>query len=259
LGKIHAYLVEKNRENDPLFATLIFLGLIFSAWVAEIIGVHALFGSFIFGFVVPKNGKFAEELCPKIELLVVNIFVPLYFAYSGLNTKLASISTAALVFAMLLQTFLASVGKILPVVGISYFGLKKDAVFSAGLGFLINTRGLVSLIAANIGRTEGIFNPTVFSMLVLVNVLTTIMTPPIFYTLYEGYGLDKQYVSFPPETEMIAVSTKDPSDAASIDEKANGDRELTEQLTGGTSNPEGDSLQIMSRESVIKTAPSTDW
>jgi len=263
LGKIHAYLLKENREEDPLFATLIFLGLLFSAWVAEIIGVHALFGSFIFGLVIPKSGRLAEEMCPKIELLIVNVFVPLYFAYSGLNTKLASIGTAALIFAMLFQTFLASVGKILPVIGISYFVLKKSAAFSTGLGFLINTRGLVSLIAANIGRTEGIFNPQVFSMLVLVNVITTIITPPVFYTLYENHGLNKQFVAvYSPDMEMTAVQTKDPDgDSQPADEKANGeDADLTEKLTGGTSNKEADTVQaVMNRESVLMTPPSADW
>jgi len=153
------------------------------------------------------------DLCPKVELLIVNVFVPLYFAYSGLNTRIGALNTPALVFAMLFQVFLASIGKILPVTGLSYFLYKQSGIFSVGLGFLINTRGLVSLIAANIGRTEGVFNDIVFSSLVLVNVLTTVVTPPIFYLLYEKYGLNEQMPIYShPETELVGVQTHDPSD-----------------------------------------------
>jgi len=208
LAKLHAHFVKLGREEDPLLMMVIFVGLLLSAWIAEIIDVHALFGSFIFGLVIPKTGKLVEDLCPRVELLIVNIFVPLYFAYSGLNTHIGSLNTTALVFAMLFQVFLASVGKIVPVTGLAYFAYKKPAIFSIGLGFLVNTRGLVSLIVANIGRTEGIFNPPCFSSLVLVNVLTTVMTPPIFYYLYEKRGLNEQLEMYSDQhggTEMVNV------------------------------------------------------
>jgi len=193
-ARLYKFFCDKGKEQDPVLLMSIFIGLLFSAWVAEVIGVHALFGSFIFGLVMPKDGQLVEDMCHKIELLVVNIFVPLYFAYSGLNTRLSSLNTPALIFAMLLQTFLATVGKVFPVTAMSYFIYKHSGIFSMALGTLINCRGLVSLIAANIGLSSGILNQTTFSMLVLVNVLTTVICPPVFYILYEKYGLDKQLV-----------------------------------------------------------------
>jgi len=209
LARVHAHFLKLDREEDLILMMLLFVGLICSAWIAEIIGVHALFGSFIFGLVVPKDGKLVENLCPRVELLIVNVFVPLYFAYSGLNTQIGALDTPTLFFMMVFQVFLATVGKILPVTGLAYWVYKKDGIFSWGLGVLVNTRGLVSLIVANIGRTEGIFNPITFSALVLVNVLTTVMTSPIFYTLYEKYGLNEQlemYLDHPQNsTEMVGV------------------------------------------------------
>jgi len=287
LQRLHAYFVKLGREEDPLLMMALFVGLLLSAWVAEVIDVHALFGSFVFGLVVPKTGKLVEDLCPRIELLIVNVFVPLYFAYSGLNTQIGALNSAALVFAMLFQVFLASVGKIIPVSGLAYFAYKKSGLFSIGLGFLVNTRGLVSLIVANIGRSEGIFNPIVFSSLVLVNVLTTVMTPPIFYTLYEKHGLNEQleaYSHSPNETEMTSVKVVPRNDASDANESAPlADSDEKEQVREaaplvGTrfsvqdpmapSNPDrsepllpdtGASFDADRRSNLLTVTPSKDW
>jgi len=168
---------------------------------------------------------------------VVYVFVPLYFAYSGLNTELGAMNSVVLVFAMLFQTFLASVGKVLPITGLAYTVYKYDGIFSLGLGALVNTRGLVSLIAANIGLQEKVLNPTSFSMLVLVNVLTTVATPPLFYTLYENYGLDKQYSAPGEETP-----------SAPGEEKTNSPVEPVEIRLG--EGPEG--LGLSKRHSLLE-------
>jgi len=185
---------------------------------------------------------------------------------------------------MLFQVFLASVGKILPVSGLAYFAYKKSGLFSLGLGFLVNTRGLVSLIVANIGRTEGIFNPICFSSLVLVNVLTTVATPPIFYTLYEKHGLNEQLDIYSDDhpsnaTEMTTVKVTPRDEISEVAEhQPLTDSEEKEQVRDTNtrmtvqdpmvSNPERneplltDTVQTFDsdrRSTILTVIPSKDW
>jgi len=186
---------------------------------------------------------------------------------------------------MLFQVFLASVGKILPVSGLAYFAYKKSGLFSLGLGFLVNTRGLVSLIVANIGRTEGIFNPIVFSSLVMVNVLTTVATPPVFYTLYEKYGLNEQldiysddHPSHATEMTTVKVTPRDETGEVNPENQPLTDSEEKEQVRDMNSrisvqdpmvsNPERNEPLLTDavptfdsdrRSTILTVKPSKDW
>lgn len=153
-----------------------------SAFVMDAVGIHSIFGGFILGAVMPR-GLFAAELKKKVEPLAVVLLLPMFFTYSGLNTRLDMIDTVAL---------LAIAGGILVVSVLAKFGAcylaarlaGEDNRTALGIGALMNSRGLMELIIINIGLQKGIIGPALFSMLVLMAVVTTMMATPLFEAVY---------------------------------------------------------------------------
>lgn len=153
-----------------------------SAFVMDAVGIHSIFGGFILGAVMPR-GLFAAEQKKKVEPLAVVLLLPMFFTYSGLNTRLDMIDTMAL---------LAIAGGILVVSVLAKFGAcylaarlaGEDNRTALGIGALMNSRGLMELIIINIGLQKGIIGPALFSMLVLMAVVTTMMATPLFEAVY---------------------------------------------------------------------------
>jgi Kef-type K+ transport system membrane component KefB/nucleotide-binding universal stress UspA family protein len=173
-----------NREGlsqNLVAATLVMLLL--SSWATEAIGIHALFGAFIFGAVVPKQNAFAQLLADKLEDLVVVLLLPLFFAYSGLRTEIGLLDSAHLWTICAVVTAAAVAGK---------FGGSAVAARLTGmswreatvLGVLMNTRGLMELIVLNIGLDLGVISPALFTMMVIMALVTTFMTSPILDRIY---------------------------------------------------------------------------
>lgn len=153
-----------------------------SAFVMDAVGIHAIFGGFILGAVMPR-GLFAEELKKKVEPLAVVLLLPMFFTYSGLNTRLDMIDTMKL-FLIALGILAASV---LAKFGACYVAARlagEDNRTALGIGALMNSRGLMELIIINIGLQKGIIGPALFSMLVLMAVVTTMMATPLFEAVY---------------------------------------------------------------------------
>lgn len=153
-----------------------------SAFVMDAVGIHAIFGGFILGAVMPR-GLFAEELKKKVEPLAVVLLLPMFFTYSGLNTRLDMIDT--------MQLFLIALGilaaSVLAKFGACYVAARlagEDNRTALGIGALMNSRGLMELIIINIGLQKGIIGPALFSMLVLMAVVTTMMATPLFEAVY---------------------------------------------------------------------------
>jgi Kef-type K+ transport system membrane component KefB len=153
-----------------------------SAFVMDAVGIHSIFGGFILGAVMPR-GLFAEELKKKVEPLAVVLLLPMFFTYSGLNTRLDLIDT--------MQLFLIALGilaaSVLAKFGACYVAARlagEDNRTALGIGALMNSRGLMELIIINIGLQKGIIGPALFSMLVLMAVVTTMMATPLFEAVY---------------------------------------------------------------------------
>jgi len=167
-------------DNFHRFVSFYILILLLCAYFAQSIGIHAFFGSFIAGIVIPKQGTFVAEFAPKLEVLVVDFLLPLYFVSSGLHTDLQSadggITVALIIF--------ASVGKFFPCTLATKLLTKKDWNYCVSLGVLMNTRGLVELIALNIGLNLGVLSQQLFSMLVIVALITTFMSAPLVHYIY---------------------------------------------------------------------------
>jgi Kef-type K+ transport system membrane component KefB len=184
LAMIHKWLVDTGRETSPHFACLIFLLLCTSSWVTTSIGVHSIFGAFVLGACVPKEGKLVDEfLVPKIELLIHNFFVPLYYANSGLRTDLSTLDNS-LVGALLLIITCSVLAKALPAFFLG-MGFKYGWRFSAQLAVLLTARGMIELIALNIAYSAHAFDVRVFSMFVVMALLTAFSSGPLFWLLYD--------------------------------------------------------------------------
>lgn len=161
----------------------IVLLLLLSALAAEAIGIHALFGAFLFGAVVPRRDGTVRVLTEKFEDVVVVVLLPLFFASTGLRTSIGLVNTPELWRWCGLIVAVASVGKLLgSALPARLGGLPTRE--SVTLGVLMNTRGLMELIILNIGMDLGVLSPLLFTMLVLMAVATTFITTPIVRLLY---------------------------------------------------------------------------
>ncbi|KAG6551009.1 hypothetical protein Mapa_007242 [Marchantia paleacea] len=173
--------------KDPIPEMVIaitFLLMILSSYATDAMGIHVIFGAFIMGLVIPKNGPFAGLLIEKVEDFVSILLLPLYFTSSGLKTDLESISSLKAVGILVLVTLTAILGKVggtVFVTRIQGMGMRS----SLSLGVLMSTKGLVELIVLNIGLSKGVINDELFATLVVMALITTAMTTPTLMWLYK--------------------------------------------------------------------------
>lgn len=187
LQRLGSRVVSRGGLTPSIVAATLMLLLISSA-TTELIGIHALFGAFLFGAILPKEGKIAEGLARRVETVAVVLLMPLFFAYSGLRTEIGLISEPREWLVTGLLILLATAGK---------FGGSSIAARVTGLrwreasaiGILMNTRGLMELIALNIGRDLGVISPTVFTILVIMALVTTFATSPILRRVYPDHEM----------------------------------------------------------------------
>lgn len=205
LHHFHHYVVVKKEEDNRNFVVLLFLVALLISFTAEVIGIHAFFGAFLAGIIMPRGGEFIRSVVPKIELLIVEFFLPLYFANSGLNTNIGSLNTGYLWGSTIAIILIASAVKFVPATLCTKWLSGQDWRFSVTLGVLMNTRGLVELIALNIGLSMGILTQRLFTMLVLMALFTTIATPPLVYVLYQK--MYQQNLQLQPAPRRLTVAS----------------------------------------------------
>lgn len=182
LGRLQAHFESRGYLSQSVLA-LLFLLLIASSLSTDAIGIHQIFGAFLFGAVMPKNGPFIKHLGDKIEDFTVLFLLPLFFAYTGLRTELGLLGSADLWAICLLIVVVAVAGKFGGVtLAARFYGMNWRR--SALLGVLMNTRGLMELIILNIGLTFGVLSKSLFAMMVVMALATTFMTMPLMRLLY---------------------------------------------------------------------------
>jgi Kef-type K+ transport system membrane component KefB len=200
LGNIYS-----DRETiSKTIVAISFLVLLVSAYLAEIIGIHALFGAFLAGVVMPPNFNFRKIITDKIEDVSLVLLLPLFFVFTGLRTQIGLLNQPHLwvVCGWIILTAVA--GKFggsaiaARIVGQSW----KD---SLAIGALMNTRGLMELIVLNIGYDLGILSPEIFAMMVLMALITTFMTGPALDLLNYFYP-DKDGESVQTKLYKILIS-----------------------------------------------------
>lgn len=152
--------------------------MLLSAWITEVIGIHALFGAFMAGVIIPDNEKFKRIMAEKIEDISLVLLLPLFFVFTGLRTQIGLLNSpdlwliAALVIAVAVASKFVGSAFAARITGQTW----KDSLL---IGALMNTRGLIELVALNIGYDIGILSPEIFTILVLVALVTTFMTGPL--------------------------------------------------------------------------------
>ncbi|OCA73038.1 transporter [Chryseobacterium arthrosphaerae] len=166
----------KNTISKPMVA-IFFLTLILSSYVTEVIGIHALFGAFMAGAIMPENTKFRTLFIDKVEDVALVLLLPLFFVFTGLRTQIGLLNDAHLWITAGFIILTAVLGK--------FAGSALTARFvginwkeSLTIGALMNTRGLMELIVLNIGYDLGVLSPEIFAMLVIMALFTTFMTGP---------------------------------------------------------------------------------
>lgn len=168
-----------DREPVPKIAVaMLLVALLLSALATEAIGIHAIFGAFLLGAVIPHDSAVARSLTAQLENLVSVLLLPAFFAFTGMRTRLDLVSGVGQWLICGVIILLATAGKS----GGTFFSGRFMGLTwrrSAALGALMNTRGLMELIVLNIGLDLRILTPTLFSMLVLMAVVTTLATAPI--------------------------------------------------------------------------------
>jgi len=178
LGRI----VEREGKITPNVLGITLMAFMLSAFIADGIGLHAVFGGFLLGTVMPR-GKFVEELKKQIEPFAVVILLPTFFTFSGLNTSLTMINNLELV----LIALAVLAGSIIAKGGACYAAARlcgQDNRTALGIGALMNSRGLMELIIINIGLQKGVIGTGLFSMMVLMAIVTTLMASPLFEYVY---------------------------------------------------------------------------
>ena len=190
VGEVYA-----NQEViNKTFVALILLILIISSTLTEIIGIHALFGAFMAGVVMPPSIGFRKVMMEKVEDIALVFFRPLFFAFTGLRTEIGLINSPALWGVCLLLITVAVAGKLggcavaARLVGESW----KD---SFTIGTLMNTRGLMELVALNIGYEMGVLPPSIFVILVIMALVTTFMTTPLLHLVERVFARREERLS----------------------------------------------------------------
>ncbi len=177
LGAIATRAERSEVDSRSMFGWMLVLLMLF-AWYTDSIGIYAVFGAFVLGAAVPR-GKFADQITARIEPLATQLLLPLFFIYSGLNTRFDLVNDAGLWLVAGVVLAIAVIGK----TGACYLAARtcgESHRDSFGVGALMNARGLMELIILNIGLERGLITPTLFTLMVLMAIVTTLMATPLF-------------------------------------------------------------------------------
>ncbi len=172
---------QREGKITPSIATAAFMFLMMCAWFTDMIGIYAVFGAFVCGACMPR-GKFADEMQERLVHATGSLLLPLFFVYSGLNTRIQLLSSPVVLGFAGLAIAAAIIGK---------WGGCTLAARATGeswreansIGILMNARGLMELIILNIGLQQGVITPTLFTVMVMMAIITTLMASPLFVWL----------------------------------------------------------------------------
>ncbi len=207
LRMIERVYESQGRISQNLMA-IIFLLILASAWITESLGIHALFGAFCIGAIMPTGRAFVHELNDKLEHVTVVLLLPLFFANAGLHTNIGLVTGTEMWIFFGLILFVAVAGKF----GGSTIAARITGLHwreSAALGVLMNTRGLMELIILSIGLELGVISPALFAMMVMMALLTTFMTTPVLHWLYPVEQMRKMEMHTDEDSQftvLLAVS-----------------------------------------------------
>ena len=183
---------------------VVFLLTLASAWTTEWLGIHALFGAFLAGAVMPKGERFVHAVTEKLEDATVVLLLPLFFAFTGLRTRIGLVQGAEMWAFCLLIVAVAVAGKF----GGSTLSARATGMTwreAGALGVLMNTRGLMELVILNIGLDIGVISPALFAMMVIMALVTTFMTSPLLEVIYPARLIRAEDAEPDPERVQLIV------------------------------------------------------
>ncbi|CAN5742973.1 hypothetical protein BH20ACT2_BH20ACT2_10020 [soil metagenome] len=189
VGRLAAIHEARGNLTPPLMAGII-LALLLAAWTTEAIGIHAIFGAFMFGAVLPRSRRLVSDITARLEDMTVLLLLPIFFAVVGLSTRFGLLDHAELWLVAVMVVVVAVLGK---------WGGSMLAARIAGegwrsanaLGLLMNTRGLTEIIILTVGRSLGVISPALFTIMVLMALVTTLMATPLLAVLYPRTLIDR--------------------------------------------------------------------
>ena len=181
LAPLGRWAEREGKITPPLLGAVIMLFML-CAWAMDAAGLHSVFGGFLLGVAMPR-GLLTRELKKQVEPFTLALLVPMFFTFSGLNTQMNLVNSwglAAVALVILAGSILAKGGACWAAARLT----GQDNATAMGIGALMNARGLMELIIINIGLQKGIIGPALFSMLVVMALVTTLMTSPLFELVY---------------------------------------------------------------------------
>ncbi|MBK9088250.1 MAG: cation:proton antiporter [Holophagales bacterium] len=190
--------IDKREAYDSVALPGALMLLAGAAWYTDKVGIYAVFGAFVLGAAMPR-GEIARRIEKQVQPLTVNLLLPLFFVYSGLNTRIGLVNSFALWGLALLVLLAATLGK----GGACYAAARfsgephREAV---GIGALMNARGLMELIILNIGLERGVITPTLFSIMVVMAIVTTLTALPVFNLAFGKQVVGEAAVARPATT-----------------------------------------------------------
>jgi Kef-type K+ transport system membrane component KefB len=193
-GRSAVAMAHSKRAHTKLpsgWVALAFISLLASASITEMIGIHALFGAFLCGVVIPDHNGLKRRLIARTRHVTTLVLLPLFFAYSGLRTQIGlldDLQSWLVCAAVLCVAILGKFGGTMLAARIADYSWRDSCV----LGALMNTRGLMELIVLNIGYDLGILGPKIFTIMVVMAVVTTMMTGPLVQLLLPVVSRPKQ-------------------------------------------------------------------
>ena len=190
MGRLSRFYGNRGRLTQGVLASM-FVMLLLSALATELIGIHAIFGAFALGAVVPHDSGMARELTDRLEDVIIVLLLPAFFAFTGMHTQIGLLDSPTQWGICALIILVASAGKF----GGSFLAARLTGLGwndSSALGVLMNTRGLMELIVLNIGLQLKVISPALFAMLVLMALVTTFATTPILHLITRGRNLAEE-------------------------------------------------------------------
>lgn len=193
-----------NRQRDAL--GMVLLVVLAAAWTTEALGLHALFGAFLAGVVMPRGRAVAQAVAGRLEDATVVLLLPLFFAFTGLRTHVALVRDPGLAGVLALVIVVAVAGKF----GASAVAARvagMDWRESAAIGVLMNTRGLMELVILNVGLEIGVISPALFAIMVVMALVSTVITTPLLEWIYPARLVQPDTPAGPAADPWIGAET----------------------------------------------------
>ncbi len=213
---------ERFGQLTPDMLALVLVGILASAFVAEEIGVHFIFGAFVFGVIMPRQGaaKLTHEITDRLEQVSVLLLLPVFFVVTGAGVDIGAIGVSGL-GELALILLVAISGKFIGAFAAARFQSVPRRQATA-LGVLMNTRGLTELVILNIGVTLGVLDGEMFTLMVIMAVVTTVMTVPLLNVVYPQRILERDIAAAEraalglEEAYTVVVVVDDPARDAAL-------------------------------------------